>query len=181
MFARHVPGAAAPPRRDAAARERIEQLSKREQKILGEIAKGLNNREIADGLFISEKTVRNHITSIFDKLGVSSRAQAIVMAKEAGSVAADLGHMSRRTPAKIGADGLMSASARCLIVRPMNLDDPRLRPLRQVPAQLAEGQLGHRRRRDPLPAARHCEQVPAGFAVAGHAAVVPESRHSSAC
>jgi pimeloyl-ACP methyl ester carboxylesterase/DNA-binding CsgD family transcriptional regulator len=84
IFARHVPGAAAPARRDAAARERIEQLSKREQKILGEIAKGLNNREIASGLFISEKTVRNHITSIFDKLGVSSRAQAIVMAKESG-------------------------------------------------------------------------------------------------
>jgi DNA-binding CsgD family transcriptional regulator len=59
-------------------------VSKREQKILGEIAKGLNSREIAGGLFISEKTVRNHITSIFDKLGVSSRAQAIVMAKEAG-------------------------------------------------------------------------------------------------
>jgi pimeloyl-ACP methyl ester carboxylesterase/DNA-binding CsgD family transcriptional regulator len=84
VFARHVPGATAPPRRDAAARERIEQLSQREQRILGEIAKGLNNREIAAGLFISEKTVRNHITSIFDKLGVSSRAQAIVMAKEAG-------------------------------------------------------------------------------------------------
>lgn len=83
-FTRHVPGAAAPARRDSAARERIEQLSKREQAILGEIAKGLNNREIAGGLFISEKTVRNHITSIFDKLDVSSRAQAIVMAKEAG-------------------------------------------------------------------------------------------------
>jgi pimeloyl-ACP methyl ester carboxylesterase/DNA-binding CsgD family transcriptional regulator len=83
-FARHVPGATAPPRRDAAALERIGQLSQRERKILGEIAKGLNNREIAAGLFISEKTVRNHITSIFDKLGVSSRAQAIVMAKEAG-------------------------------------------------------------------------------------------------
>lgn len=84
VFTRHVPGAAAAARRDPAARGRIEQLSTREQKILGEIAKGLNNREIAGGLFISEKTVRNHITSIFDKLGVSSRAQAIVMAKEAG-------------------------------------------------------------------------------------------------
>ena len=84
IFTRHVPGAAVPARRDPAARERIAQLSKREQKILGEIAKGLNNREIASGLFISEKTVRNHITSIFDKLGVSSRAQAIVMAKESG-------------------------------------------------------------------------------------------------
>jgi pimeloyl-ACP methyl ester carboxylesterase/DNA-binding CsgD family transcriptional regulator len=84
VFTRHVPGGATPARRDAAALERIGQLSTREQKILGEIAKGLNNREIASGLFISEKTVRNHITSIFDKLGVSSRAQAIVMAKEAG-------------------------------------------------------------------------------------------------
>lgn len=84
VFARYVPGAATAPRRDAAALERIVQLSQREQKILGEIAKGLNNREIAAGLFISEKTVRNHITSIFDKLGVSSRAQAIVMAKDAG-------------------------------------------------------------------------------------------------
>jgi pimeloyl-ACP methyl ester carboxylesterase/DNA-binding CsgD family transcriptional regulator len=84
VFTRYVPGSAAPARRDAAALERIGQLSAREQKILGEIAKGLNNREIAGGLFISEKTVRNHITSIFDKLGVSSRAQAIVLAKEAG-------------------------------------------------------------------------------------------------
>lgn len=83
-FTRNVPGATAPARRDAAARERVGQLSSREQRILGEIAKGLNNREIASGLFISEKTVRNHITSIFDKLGVTSRAQAIVLAKEAG-------------------------------------------------------------------------------------------------
>ncbi len=84
VFAQHVPGAAAAPHRSTDARERIAQLSNREQKILGEIAKGLSNREIAEGLFISEKTVRNHITSVFDKLGVSSRAQAIVMAKEAG-------------------------------------------------------------------------------------------------
>jgi pimeloyl-ACP methyl ester carboxylesterase/DNA-binding CsgD family transcriptional regulator len=84
VFTRHVPGSATPARRDAAAIQSIGQLSKREQNILAEIAKGLNNREIAAGLFISEKTVRNHITSIFDKLGVSSRAQAIVMAKEAG-------------------------------------------------------------------------------------------------
>jgi pimeloyl-ACP methyl ester carboxylesterase/DNA-binding CsgD family transcriptional regulator len=83
-FAHHVPGAAAAPHRSTDARERIAQLSNREQKILGEIAKGLSNREIAESLFISEKTVRNHITSVFDKLGVSSRAQAIVMAKEAG-------------------------------------------------------------------------------------------------
>ena len=49
VFAHHVPGAAARPAAARDARERIAQLSKREQKILGEIAKGLNNREIADG------------------------------------------------------------------------------------------------------------------------------------
>ena len=84
VFTRHVPGAAAPARRDTAARERIGQLSNREQKILGEIAKGLNNREIAAGLFISEKTVRNHITHVFEKLDVNSRAQAIVLARDLG-------------------------------------------------------------------------------------------------
>jgi DNA-binding NarL/FixJ family response regulator len=59
-------------------------LSKREREILQQIAKGFSNQRIADELSISEKTVRNHITSIFDKLGVSTRAQAIVLAKESG-------------------------------------------------------------------------------------------------
>jgi pimeloyl-ACP methyl ester carboxylesterase/DNA-binding CsgD family transcriptional regulator len=83
VFGRHVPGATAQPHAHAAAQV-LEQLSKREQEILAKIAKGLSNQQIADGLFISEKTVRNHITSIFEKLGVSSRAQAIVLAKESG-------------------------------------------------------------------------------------------------
>ena len=103
-FARHVPGATAPPRRDAAARERIDQLSQREQKIVGEIAKGLNNREIAAGLFISEKTVRNHITSIFDKLGVSSRAQAIVFARDRGLAASRNELTGTNVPPGRGAD-----------------------------------------------------------------------------
>ena len=46
------------------------------------IASGLTNNEIGNRLFISEKTVRNHITNIFEKLGVKSRAQAIVLAKD---------------------------------------------------------------------------------------------------
>ncbi len=48
------------------------------------IARGLDNMEIAKSLALSEKTVRNHINSIFVKLGAPNRAQAIVRAREAG-------------------------------------------------------------------------------------------------
>jgi pimeloyl-ACP methyl ester carboxylesterase/DNA-binding CsgD family transcriptional regulator len=60
------------------------QLSARERELLELIAQGLDNRRIAERLFLSEKTVRNHITNIFGKLEVPSRAQAIVRAREAG-------------------------------------------------------------------------------------------------
>ena len=59
-------------------------LSPRESEILRRIATGLTNIEIGRELFISEKTVRNHLTRIFEKLGVQSRAQAIVLAKDHG-------------------------------------------------------------------------------------------------
>jgi DNA-binding CsgD family transcriptional regulator len=59
-------------------------LSGRERQVLDLIAKGLDNHQIADCLFLSEKTVRNHINSIFGKLGVENRAKAIVLAREAG-------------------------------------------------------------------------------------------------
>ena len=59
-------------------------LTAREAQILEQIAQGLDNAQIAARLELSEKTVRNHITSIFDKIGVESRAQAIVMARERG-------------------------------------------------------------------------------------------------
>lgn len=49
--------------------------------ILDCVARGLNNREVADLLRISEETVRNHLTTVFSKLGVASRAQAIVTAR----------------------------------------------------------------------------------------------------
>ncbi|MCG8433780.1 MAG: response regulator transcription factor [Gammaproteobacteria bacterium] len=57
-------------------------LSEREKEILGKIVEGQTNIEIGEKLFISEKTVRNHITKIYEKLGVSSRAQAIVLARD---------------------------------------------------------------------------------------------------
>jgi pimeloyl-ACP methyl ester carboxylesterase/DNA-binding CsgD family transcriptional regulator len=60
------------------------QLTPRQRELVELIARGLSNAEIASGLGVSEKTVRNHITAIFAKLEVTSRAQAIVRAREAG-------------------------------------------------------------------------------------------------
>lgn len=59
-------------------------LTPREHGILDLIARGLDNLQIAAHLSISEKTVRNNITAIFDKLAVENRGQAIVKAREAG-------------------------------------------------------------------------------------------------
>ena len=63
---------------------RLEALTARENEILERIAQGLDNSQIAAQLGMSGKTVRNHITRIFDKLGVASRSQAIVLARERG-------------------------------------------------------------------------------------------------
>jgi pimeloyl-ACP methyl ester carboxylesterase/DNA-binding CsgD family transcriptional regulator len=60
------------------------ELTAREREVLELIARGLANEEIAKQLALSAKTVRNHINSIFSKLGTPSRAQAIVRAREAG-------------------------------------------------------------------------------------------------
>ena len=60
------------------------ELTAREREVLNLIARGLNNSQIAKLLTLNEKTVRNHINSIFSKLGTPNRAQAIVRAREAG-------------------------------------------------------------------------------------------------
>jgi DNA-binding NarL/FixJ family response regulator len=59
-------------------------LSEREREVLQLIAEGASNKEIADRLVISGKTVSNHITNIFGKLQVADRAEAILRAREAG-------------------------------------------------------------------------------------------------
>jgi ATP/maltotriose-dependent transcriptional regulator MalT len=59
-------------------------LSSRERQVLALLCEGLSNMDIAQRLEISEKTVRNHVSNVFDKLGVWSRAQAIVFAREHG-------------------------------------------------------------------------------------------------
>ena len=60
--------------------EKIGLLSKREYEVLKLISTGYNNKEIGRNLFISEKTVKNHITNIFKKLEVKDRVQAVIFA-----------------------------------------------------------------------------------------------------
>jgi pimeloyl-ACP methyl ester carboxylesterase/DNA-binding CsgD family transcriptional regulator len=79
-FRRFLPVTGAPRSASAA----LSDLTLREVEVLEHIAQGLDNAQIAAHLDLAEKTVRNHITRIFDKLGVENRAQAIVRAREAG-------------------------------------------------------------------------------------------------
>jgi DNA-binding NarL/FixJ family response regulator len=60
------------------------ELTAREREILDHIARGLSNREIAELLVVSGKTVANHVSNIFAKLQIADRSQAIVRAREAG-------------------------------------------------------------------------------------------------
>jgi DNA-binding NarL/FixJ family response regulator len=64
--------------------EAFPELTDRERIVLGKIAEGKDNAEIARDLGLSVKTVRNHASNIFAKLHVAHRAQAIVLAREAG-------------------------------------------------------------------------------------------------
>jgi DNA-binding NarL/FixJ family response regulator len=60
------------------------ELSNREREVLALIAQGQKNDDIATHLFLSPKTVRNHVSNILSKLQVADRAQAIIRAREAG-------------------------------------------------------------------------------------------------
>jgi DNA-binding CsgD family transcriptional regulator len=62
----------------------LTELTPRERDLLEFVAQGSNNNEIAARLNISVKTVRNHLSTIFSKLGASTRAQVIVQARDAG-------------------------------------------------------------------------------------------------
>ena len=57
-------------------------LTGREQQVLELIAEGLDNAEIADRLNLAEQTVRNYASSVYEKIGVNSRAQAVIWARE---------------------------------------------------------------------------------------------------
>ncbi len=62
----------------------LSQLSARELDVLGELSTGATNQQIAEKLFISENTVRNHVHKILEKLNIKSRRQAVVLAKQQG-------------------------------------------------------------------------------------------------
>lgn len=80
---------------DTKLSSRLERLTGREREVLTAIARGLNNTEISEALFIGPATVKSHVSSILAKLGLRDRAQAVVFAYESGLAEAgdhEIGH-----------------------------------------------------------------------------------------
>ncbi len=68
----------------AASKEVFAELTRREMEVLELIGQGLRNKDIAARLFLSEKTVKNHLSSIFAKLQVNDRTEAALLAAKHG-------------------------------------------------------------------------------------------------
>jgi DNA-binding NarL/FixJ family response regulator len=87
----------APPSEKTRA-ERFEELTDRELEVLRAVTRGRSNAEIGEELYLSEATVKTHVTRILAKLGVRDRVQAVVLAYESGLVEPGAGSPSRETP-----------------------------------------------------------------------------------
>jgi DNA-binding CsgD family transcriptional regulator len=80
IVVREVPAPAAPFAPDTARQQSLG-ITARELEILALIAGGLSNREIASRLFVSENTVKTHVSSLYGKLAVSRRSEALAVAR----------------------------------------------------------------------------------------------------
>jgi DNA-binding NarL/FixJ family response regulator len=76
----------APVRADPAHSQRVSDLTPRELEVLAGIGRGLSNQELAEQLFIADNTVKTHVKRVFTKIGARDRAQAVVIAYQAGLV-----------------------------------------------------------------------------------------------
>ncbi|MGH1491984.1 MAG: response regulator [Acidimicrobiales bacterium] len=80
---------------DTATSRRLNTLTDRERQVLTQLAKGDNNAEISETLYIGAATVKSHVSNILTKLGLRDRAQAVVFAYESGLISPgqhDIGH-----------------------------------------------------------------------------------------
>jgi DNA-binding NarL/FixJ family response regulator len=75
--------------RAGAARRQIEQLTPRAREVLALVGRGMSNQEIGAALFLSEGTVKSHVSAIMLRLGLNNRVQAAIVAYEAGLVRHD--------------------------------------------------------------------------------------------
>ncbi len=84
-----APEAAARLMREVRVPESPEALTERETEVLKRVARGQANKEIAHALFVEERTVKSHVSSVLGKLGVKSRTQAALYAVRTGLVTVD--------------------------------------------------------------------------------------------
>ncbi|GAB3654643.1 transcriptional regulator [Glycomyces tarimensis] len=86
LFPEAIRRLAASSARSAERRPGIDDLSEREREVLQYAAKGLSNAEIAARLFLGRETVKTHLSSVYTKLGVRDRTQAVIAAYDSGLV-----------------------------------------------------------------------------------------------